>query len=155
MDIAADWVQAIGVWVSAFIIVASLWVLWIQIRELRRSIQSSTYQNIYQMILDIDKHFVENTDAKPYFYYGRKVDNESLREKLLSTAEMLLDCFDNVYHQKECMPPHTFDAFSAYMREIYQNSPVLQELLSKRERWYPKEFIEHLKRSSMISYNSG
>lgn len=145
MNFAVDWVQAVGVWISAIIVGVSLWILWIQIRELRRSIQSSTYQNIYHMIIGIDKYFIENTDVKPYFYYGRKVDNEQLREPLLSTAEMLLDCFDNVYHQKDCMPPHTFDAFDAFMKEIYQNSPVLQELLTKRERWYPREFIEHLR----------
>ncbi len=145
MNLTAAWVQGIGVWVSILIIGVSLWILWVQIRELRRSIQSSTYQNIYQMILTIDRYFIENVDIKPYFYHGKKVSCEPLKERLLSTAEMLLDCFDNVYHQKECMPPHTFDAFSTFMREIHQNSPILQEVLSQREHWYPEGFIKHLR----------
>ena len=101
------------------------------------------------MIIEIDRYFVENRDVKPYFYYGKKVNGEQphIREKLLSIAEMLIDCFDNIYHQKDCMPPSTFDPFSAFMREIYQNSPILQELLSKREYWYPKKFTDHLKNS--------
>jgi hypothetical protein len=135
---------------TLIIVVVSLWFLWIQIRELRRSIQSSTYQNIYQMIVEIDRYFIENRDIKPYFYYNKEADSGQphLREKLLSIAEMLIDCFDNIYHQKDCMPPSTFDPFSAFMKEIYQDSPILRELLSKREYWYPKRFVDHLKNSS-------
>ena len=154
MNITADWVQAIGVWVSILIIAVSVWFLWIQIRELRQSIECSTYQSVYQMILDIDKYFIENADLRPYFYYGKEMDNKNqthMKEKLISTAEMLIDCFDNVYHQKNSMPSHTFDAFSAFMREIYQNSPVLREVLSMREHWYPRRFVEHLRNISRIS----
>lgn len=118
-----------------------------QLFLLRRSIRSSTYQNVYQMMINIDNFFIENPDLKPYFYEGQIMEErEGLNyTKLLSVAEMLIDYFDNVYHQKDCMPRRTFEGFSEFMKDMYRSSPVLQEFLSQRKHWYPQKFIEYLK----------
>ena len=157
MSISADWVEAIGTWVAAIVIVGSLWFLWLQIRDLRRSIRSSTYQNVYQLMIDIDRFFVENPNLKQYFYDGKELDTTEQvnREKLFSIAEMLVDYFDNVYYQQDCLPANTFDAFIAFMRDIYRNSPVLREFLSSREHWYPKKFVEDLRGVCKTWTNSG
>ena len=157
MNICADWVAAIATCVSAIAVVVALCFIWIQTRNLRRSIQSSTYQNVYQTMIDVDRFFAENPNLKPYFYGGKQVDTKEQvnRERLFSIAEMLADYFDNVYHQEACMPPQTFAGFSKFMRDTYQNSPVLREFLSERKDWYSKKFIEHLQGISKTQPNSG
>jgi len=115
-------VGSIGIWFSG----VTLWFVWIQIRDAKRGIKSSTYQNVAQGMIDIDKIFIEKPELKPYFYSKKaSAQGELIYPRLLSAAEMFLDFFDNVYHQKSCMPIETFDGYTAFMRDIYKCSPVL------------------------------
>jgi hypothetical protein len=120
----------------------------VQIYNLTRSIHGQTYQRIYELMIGIDRFFIDHPELKGYFYPDAEVRKEVTveRDKLFSAAEMLIDYFDNVYHQKGSMPPGTFEGFLAYMCSIYQHSGVLRQYLdlSGRKSWYPKEFLDHL-----------
>jgi hypothetical protein len=123
-----------------------------QLEDVKTSIQSSTYQNVYQQMIEIDRYFIENPELKAYFYSTEmkvEIPEDALqREKRFSIAEMLVDFFDSVYYQKKSMPPKTFSRFNQYMKDMYQNSVVLKKFLTdERKDWYTDKFIEELKDS--------
>ncbi|MGB7925054.1 MAG: hypothetical protein WCF57_17570 [Pyrinomonadaceae bacterium] len=150
------WVQVIAPTVTLPLI------LW-QLVNLRRSIYSSTYQRIYEQMIKIDEFFFNNKEFKPFFYPGstgkmKEIDDEGVddnkkisRDQLNSAAEMMVDFFDSVYHQKRAMPKQTFDGFGEFMRKVYMHSTVMQEFIEKRQDWYPSHFLDLLRTGKGLS----
>ena len=133
---------------SLLVSVVSVLLVLYQIQNLVKSIHSQTYQRIYELMIQIDRFFIDNPKLKPYFYPNTTITDEDVdKEKLLSVSEMMMDYLDNVYHQRACMPSHTFDGFREYMQSVYRSSETLQNYLalSGREKWYPKDFLECIK----------
>ncbi|HEV2706633.1 MAG TPA: hypothetical protein VGV59_11955 [Pyrinomonadaceae bacterium] len=148
LELVALWTQ-IGVTVLAFLLGIY------QLRKVVQSIKSQTYQNIYELMISIDKFFIENPKMRSLIYgaprdgeppsgdvvaWDAEVDGKSV----YAVAEMVIDYFDNVYHQQKVMPSETFEPFSKFMRYTYSRSPILQEFLKNNCEWYPEDFREHL-----------
>src|SRR6266568_9415269 len=133
-----EWVAAIGTWASVVVTLITLYVIWKQLRGLKSSVQSSTTQNIYLHMIDIDRFFIDNPKMKPYFYSARSIDAADTEElaKLFSIAEMMVDYFDSVYQQRGCLTAETFNGKGQYMRELYSTSPTLQAYLDGKDEWY-------------------
>ena len=140
------WVQVIAPTLTLLL------VLW-QIINLRRSIYSSTYQRIYEQMIDIDEFFYNHRELKPFFYHDatgemKEIDDKGVdatkisRDQLTSAVEMMVDFFDSVYHQKRVMPRKTFDGFAEFMREVYAHSTEMQMFIEERKDWYPSNFLD-------------
>lgn len=145
--LSPDWVAAIGTWAGAAITLITLYVIWKQLGDLKSSIRSSTTQNIYVHMIAIDRFFIDHPKVKPYFYAGKSIDAIDAEElaKLLSIAEMMVDYFDSVYQQRDCVTQATFDGKGEYMRELYANSPILRAYLEGKDDWYDKQFVRYLR----------
>jgi len=123
-----------------------------QLKQMNFNILTSTYQNIYVLVTDIDKFFFHNIQYKKYFYGNEpfdKLDKDEF-EKLLSVAELLCDTFQNIYFQKSCILEKAFLAQTNWMTGVYNTSPILREYLLRAEQngWYAQEFINHIKQYS-------
>ena len=147
-----EMMQNILLWVQVVAPTVTLLLVAWQIINLRRSIYSSTYQRIYEQMIDIDEFFFNHRELKPFFYpdatgeLKKIVDQEGdetkiSRDQLTSAVEMMVDFFDSVYHQKRVMPRKTFDGFAEFMREVYEHSTVMQDFITKRKNWYPSDFL--------------
>lgn len=149
MLLSADWVGAIGSCISALLALATLFILWRQLKDLNASVQGSTYQNIINQMLEIDRFFIANPKLKPYFYDGKDLGgaDESERARAASVAEMLLDFFDNVYHQRELISEERYRAYYTYMTTLCGRSKVLQAQLDDSRDWYPPKFVCELRQS--------
>lgn len=138
----ATWVGALGAWFSGFAVVLSVYFLWKQLRGLRHNIESSSYHQVQNLMINIDRFFIENTDYAEYFYRNVDVDEDHKDwQKLLLVAEMLVDHFDNVYHQSKTLPSGTYNGFKAYMQDICRNSPILRYFIGLNKQWYNPDFI--------------
>jgi hypothetical protein len=146
-----DTLKTLGSWtpiLSLLVSVVSVMLVLYQIQNLVKSIHSQTYQRIYELMIQIDRFFIDNPKLKPYFYPNTSITLENVeKEKLLSVSEMMMDYFDNVYHQRACMPSHTFDGFREYMQSVFRSSEILRDYLalSGREQWYPEDFLACMK----------
>ena len=149
--------ETVSLWMQGVSAVAAILVLAFGIYQLRKvvqSIESQTYQNIYELMIGIDKFFIENPKLR-FIVYGANADEEPEPpapdwdaeidgKSVYAVAEMVVDYFDNVYHQRKVMPAETFDPFSRFMKDAYARSPVLKKFLKKNCEWYPEKFREHL-----------
>lgn len=64
--------------------------------------------------------------------------------KLESTAEMFLDCFSNIYLQRDVIPPGEERSIRAFMNETYKSQPVFHRFVDEHRSWYAPDFIEYL-----------
>ena len=147
LQLDPTWVSAIGTWVYNALMLASVIFLWFQLRSIKQQLKSAGFQGIWVLWIEIDKWFVANPAMKPYFYHAKDIDkdvSEETQMKLESTAEMLLDCFANVFHQKDCMSPGEGKAYHNFMRSVYDTQPFFRRFVEEHRPWYLPEFMEHL-----------
>ena len=143
MSTSIDW-GSVATWISAVIAATTLLVLWWQIKDLRRSVQGSTYQNICSTMIMIDRFFAENPQLRPYFYGGKTLDGVTPleQERLNAVAEMVVDFFYDVFHQRDLMSKQTFQPYSSWMKKLYMNSPIIREFIPTGT--YDDAFVKHL-----------
>ena len=143
MNISPDWVGAIGTWAQALLIVVSFWFILIQVKDLRRSLESNVSHNIYENMIENDRFFASNPHLRGYFYSGREIkelqDNE--KEQILAIAEMVADCLDDAYQQQTTMTKDVLSSYKEYVRSMYLYSPALRQYISENSAWYPIKFI--------------
>lgn len=144
-----DWLEAFGTWFSGLLVAGSLIFIWVQTRHSREQAlgaRQSTYHNLYLMWFEVDMLFTRHPDLRRFFYEKGVVADVPSEKKHVVDAifQMILDCFDNVYHQRELMPEDTFTSWSEFMREMHSESECLKEFLSNNIRWYPVSFVSHI-----------
>jgi uncharacterized membrane protein YozB (DUF420 family) len=146
-----DW-GAIATVVSSVALAVTACFIWRQLVQIERGIRSTSYHSTYNLMVEIDRFFFENTKMIKYFREGVELsatDDNETKKQVMMVAEMLADYFDNVFHQKKTLPSKkTYYGFEAYMQETYSNSPALKEYLKERKRWYPEAFIEMLTKNN-------
>ena len=143
-------VKTIAAWAPIGSLVVAMLLGFFQLRKLVQSIQSQTYQRVYETMISLDRFFMENPALKRYVYGPAPEDNvitptkEVDGKNLFSVAEMVVDYFDNVFHQRKCMPRGTFLPFCKFMRRTCRESELIKEFLKQRGDWYPLDFRAHL-----------
>lgn len=147
-----DWVSAVGAFgslLSAIAVVFSLVFLGRQVSHLRRTLEITSYHQVQNLMIDIDQFFINDITLWKYFRENCEpstADEDGPNgDKLKLVAELLLDHFDNVFHQRDLLPKETYDGFVSFMREIYSSSPVFREFINKRKAenqpWYNSQFL--------------
>ncbi len=146
LALSPEWFGAIATAVGAVGTIISLIFLYRQLKDLKSSVRSTTYLNLYAQMIEIDRFFYAHPELKPYFYYGKEVGelDEKEMNRLNSVAEMMIDFFDMAYHQQECMPVETIEGFENYMKGVYKKSPVMAKFIGKNAAFYPDQFIRDL-----------
>ncbi len=146
MDTLAGWVEALGTWAQVILVMVSFGFVWYQIREVRRSLESSASSSIYQMMIDIDKFFVEKPHLRGYFYRDERIEQSDTKTKdeVCAAAEMITDWFYHAYQQRSSMPPEILQGYRNYMQSLYANSAALREYVTEHHDWYPAGFIKSI-----------
>jgi hypothetical protein len=129
---------------TAVATIASVAILATQTLDLRRSVQRDTYQKAYETVYDLDRHFLEHPELKPYFYGGQVVDAAAdavTRAKVESTAEWISDFFDNIYYNIKSGPDEDWTAWESYIQETFRRSPALRDYLRAHRDWYSAELV--------------
>jgi len=120
--------------------------------------RAAIYQNIAQLMIDIDRFFVDRPQFKAYFYAGAEVpESGQLRDQIWSVAEMFLDFAENVRCQSPLMPEYPWDTWGGYFKLLHDESPVLREVLNDYvdKGWYPIALQTLFQRGEMGDVRQG
>jgi hypothetical protein len=150
MDLAwiqpyAGWAAAVGTWVA---IIVSILFVRRQIAKAQRAIDSYAFQGISTLWIGIDRFFVDYPELRPYFYDGRDLhpqQDDHTRWRVEATAEMLLDCFTNIYWQFEHMGFRGFERYGRFMQVMYRDQPCFRRWADQHAGWLDGAFVKHLR----------
>jgi hypothetical protein len=140
---AGDTIQAAIAFVSFCAFVGLIF----SIRSLREATFASVYQGIADQRHDLDKLFVETPELRPHFYGTNKQlpDDERERERVLATAELIVDFADNFVAQSPLLPSrYDEQAYGRYFRDLYRRSLAIQRFWSESGDWYCDELRDLL-----------
>jgi len=124
--------------------VAGFYYLNKQMRHMRRSINSQTYQSIYSRGFENMELLLEYPELRPYFYENksiRKIDPMEY-QKVMALSEIILDFFEHLLAEKETFTPENFEHWKWYMRDIYSRSEAMRVFLADKEDYYNRELLE-------------
>jgi hypothetical protein len=137
-----DTAQAIGSIAAAIITTLGFGFVIYQIRQTNRNMHSSTFNAIFSQSTEITRFFIENPGLRPFFYDNVDVsDTDERYGKLIALAELVADAFQHILLQSDNFPESVKPKWIAYMKYIYDNSPVLRRHLRSHGTWYTNEFM--------------
>jgi hypothetical protein len=139
---AGDWIQAVIAVVSIGALGGVIFSVW----SLKAATFASVYQGIAGQMHDLDRLFVERPDLRPHFY-GKKdlPDDERERDRVLATAELIVDFADNFVAQSPLLPSQYTRAYSDYFRDLNRTSPAIRHFWAECGKWYCDDHDDALK----------
>jgi hypothetical protein len=113
-----------------------------QIVAVKQALDSQAYAVITQGLTDLEKIFVDNPGARPYFFESKPLpDDGEEKQKVLAIGEMYLNFIDNYFAQTVHLDPSNYDfsAWEKFFKHSFQRSKVLCQLLEQEKEEYAKE----------------
>ena len=142
----SDKIQAIIAAISAlgFLgLIVSVLILNNQTNQATKATFATVYQGIAAQMQDLDKLFIEMPDLRPYIYRGKPLpDDERERDKVLATAELLVDLADHFIAQSPLLPQHHQRGWVEYFGDMYRTSPAIRHYWSECGEWYCSDLQE-------------
>jgi hypothetical protein len=104
------------------------------------SLEGNVYSTIMSQALAQDELFIKHPEMRPYFYQSKELSpDDPLHDKVLATAEYLLDFFDSLEKQMKNYPQlwiHEQKGWEANTIDMFSWSPVLCRYLEMQKEWY-------------------
>ena len=144
-SVIAQILQALGQICSAIIGVLGLPALVISLVMVRKQLKlaananrATVYQSVPQLMIEIDRLFVDRPELKPYFYRNKPISKDDPEyERVMSVAEILLDFMDFVTAVEPALPEYDWDSWKCYFQELAGTSPALRLYWEECGHWYP------------------
>jgi hypothetical protein len=143
-----EWVSAVATGFTAafaFAAVLQLFAIKRQTKQGALANVSESYGQISEQMASLRSILFEHHDWNKYFFNGDDpredgVDDESeVGIQLGLVCDEIVDLADTIIEQRHTVPGAEMDwsTWELYLREIYQNSPLLQRYLRDNKQFYP------------------
>jgi hypothetical protein len=139
----------LGEWISlATLLVTAigLWLVCVQIRGLRHSIEGDTQARLCDQSIEIIKMLAEKPETYDYFYEKKPLEDGSRDKVFVRYASEAIGVFlENLVAQKRNMPTQQWQSWYRFIRGTYQSSPVLQDFFANHADWFSHELMSILR----------
>jgi hypothetical protein len=149
----ADWTewQAFAASISVIVLGITMFIFWLQFRAMRgqvrhldkqvensrRATESNVYQGISELMIDIDRIYIEHPSLRPYFYDNWPEPTETaMRFRVSALAEVYIDLMDDMVTQEPHLSDFIKDGWERYFIDIMRTSPALQNFWRENRTWY-------------------
>jgi hypothetical protein len=139
----------VTVCITLILLILQNQVIVAQTKYTLESVGSNVFGVITTQNLAADAIFINDPELRPYFYGGQDLtEADPLYNKVLATAEYLLDYFDSLISQLRKYPlvwRHEKETWEKNIIDILCRSPVLCRYLDRHREWYNND-LQELKR---------
>ena len=139
----AQWLQVAQSVVAIIglpILIPTLLMIWWQALYAHHAAMSQVYQNTADNFATVQRYFMENPQYRLYFYDGKCLDRSDIEYVRISAiAEFFLHAVHNLTIHSRYMQEYPWHVWEKSLRDIYNNSPILQQFLSEHPDWYTDE----------------
>jgi hypothetical protein len=134
--------------IATIVGMVGLFFVYKQLKITEEAIKLSAIHEVYAQMVDIDKVFLENPEARLYIYSNIRPEDlrpdaspaqyQQDQATAMAAAELILDFFAQV---TLVLPKlgEAGESWVAYIKDIYKCSPVLRERYEMKYAWYEDE----------------
>jgi hypothetical protein len=158
--------------VSSFAVLVSIAFGWTSRKIAQRGLRQVGLQSSTELMLSVDRIFIEHADIRPYFYNNCAVpagvgigEKGNDRNLVLAVAEFVLDVLECIWdHNDDNKVTADRTAWKQYILDVFTTSPALRELYAEYqppdagdEGWYPTlaRLMKEAGRGAEAELNSG
>lgn len=99
--------------------------------------RAAVYQGLSQIMLDVDRLFINYPSLRPYFYDNvGEPDDPAKRNRLSAIAETYVDMMDNFLIQAPHLEQFIAEPWDDYFRDLMGRSPAIRRFWSEHRQWY-------------------
>lgn len=142
-----SWTDVVQALASVGMLVAAVigfWAVFVQLRQVRVSLESETHSKLYAEDFEWCKILLEKPQMCPYFRGSEISPDDPLYAQVDELAGLLCAHFEHILLQLENLPPHIRPRWLDYMRGIYNSSPITRDHLRRNRDWYSEKLISAL-----------
>jgi hypothetical protein len=134
----ADLAQVVGACATVVALFGLLFV-WKQVKLQQDNSRVELVTGMTTLITEVDRVFIEFPETWQYFRNCTTPppETETFGKQVRAVGMTMANVLDHVVEHMDKMKPRTQEAWQYYVREVYLESPLLQELLSSNPRWWP------------------
>lgn len=134
----ADLGQVVAACATVLALLGLLFV-WKQVRLQQDNGRIELVTGMTTLITEVDRVFIEFPETRQFFRdcISPPPESDTLGKRVRAVGMTMANVLDHVVEHMDKMKPRTQEAWHYYVREVYLESPLLQELLSSNPRWWP------------------
>jgi hypothetical protein len=97
----------------------------------------TTYQGATQLMLEVDRIFLNHPELRPFFYDDVEPTPDVDRNLINAAVEFMLDAFECIWDQRPHFSAPDYDSWAEYIVDRFGTSPVLRQFYRDHAGWYP------------------
>lgn len=138
-----DWYKRILDTIQAAIVIGGVGIAIQQLNEVRKTTEHTAYNLVSSEWIKLDRHFIENTHLRPYFFEGLKIERDHPRyAEVDATAHYVLNFLDYAISTADHLDPASTNSvvernvWHQYVQKTYFSSPIVCENLKRYREGY-------------------
>lgn len=112
-------------------------LLYMQLRDVQRSLRSTAHAAIYHQAADVRAHLVEHPRLRKYFFDDVEINPEHEDyERVVTIAELFLNYLEHIAVLGDSFGAKNRPALNRFSRIAIERSPILQQHLAENRESY-------------------
>ncbi len=122
-------------------------LLYVQLRDVKRTLRSSTHAAIYQQAADVRAHLVEYPQLRRYFFDGVDINADHPEyDRVVTLAELFLNYLEHIAVLGDSFGRENRPALARFTRTTLARSPILQRHLAANRASYSDALQRYIER---------
>ncbi|MGH2618323.1 MAG: hypothetical protein ACRDJC_24090 [Thermomicrobiales bacterium] len=111
--------------------------MYLQLRDVKRSIRVATHAAIYEQAAEFRSHLVEYPDLRKYFFDGVEISAaDENYSRVMTLAEIFLNYLEHIAVLGESFGSENKPALELFIRTALKSSPILRQHLTESPELY-------------------
>lgn len=111
--------------------------LFVQLRDVKRSVQSGAHAALYAQGADLRGHLVEYPELRQYFFDGAEIaPGDEAYSRVLTIAELFLNHLEHIAVLGDSFGRQNRPALDRFCRTALERSPILRQHLARNRASY-------------------
>ena len=120
-------------------------LLYVQLRDVKRSLRSGTHAAMYEQAANVRAHLVEYPHLRRYFFDGADIAPEHEEyDRVVTIAEVFLNYLEHIAVLGDSFGRENRPALDRFTRITLQNSPILRRHLQQHRESYSDALHRYL-----------
>jgi len=121
-------------------------ILFVQLRELQRSVRSSAHAALYMQSAEVRAHLVAYPHLRKYFFDGAEISKgHEEYDRVVTIAELYLNTLEHIAVTTESFGRDNEPALERFVRHTLERSPIMRHRLADNTADYSHALLVYNK----------
>ena len=120
-------------------------LLYVQLRDVKRSVQAGAHAAIYAQASDIRAHLIDHPHLRRYFFDGEAIERgHEEYDRVLTIAELFLNYLEHISVMEDAFGDANRESLDRFCQSMLDSSPILRERLADGRALYSESLVRRL-----------